>query len=323
MTRIRTIARRVLESPAAVLFLLSPLVGELLSSSSPLPGFLIAWLPLAVLYGCGVLLIREARVRWSLGWPAVFILGAAYGIVEEGIVVRSFFDPGWKDLGLLAEYGRAGGVNWTWAHLLTLFHSAVSIAAPILAVEVAFPWRRTESWIGRRGLVWSAVGILAWVAIGGSGFMEATGGQLLGAGLVVAGLVWLARRFPDPRRPRRSVSARPRRYFWLGLVTGFITFVLPHAASETASIHPVWPSIGITVVPAAAAVLWSRWSDRGAAWTDADRSALFGGAIGWLAVLVTLTGNPLAVPTSAASMVVWWRWHRSIVARSDRALTAA
>ena len=159
METIRHSLGRIAASPAAVLFLLSPAVGELLSSSSPLPGFIVAWLPLAVLYGCGALLIREARVRLLLGWPAVFLLGAAYGIVEEGIVVRSFFDPEWVDLGLLAEYGRTGGVNWTWSHLLTLFHSAMSIALPIAAVELWFADRSTEPWLGRRGLLWCGAGI--------------------------------------------------------------------------------------------------------------------------------------------------------------------
>lgn len=323
MTRIRSLATHIIESPAAILFLLAPLVGELLSSSSPFPGFLAAWLPLAVLYGSGALLIREARVRWSLGWPAVFLLGAAYGIVEEGIVVRSFFDPRWGDLGLLAEYGRAGGVNWTWSHLLTLFHSAMSIAAPILAVELAFPDRRNESWIGRRGLIWSGLGVLGWIALGDAGFMDATAGQLLGATAVVGALVLLAVRVHRPDRAAVPATPRPRRYFWLAFVTGLVTFVIPHAASENPGLHAVWPSIGITLVPAFGLYLWDRWSARGTAWTDVDRSALFGGAIGWLAVLVVLTGQPLLIPTSALSMIVWWRWHRSIARRSEDRLIAA
>ncbi len=323
MTRIRSAIARVPTSPVAVLFLLAPLVGELLSSSSPLPEFLIAWLPLATLYGCGALLIRETRVRWSLGWPAVFLLGAAYGIVEEGIVVRSFFDPLWEDLGLLAEYGRAGGVNWTWSHLLTLYHSAISIAVPILAVELMFPARRDESWIGRRGLLWCGIGLVGWMALGDAAFMNANAGQLLGAALVVAVLVWLAMRFGATDPVAVAVSPRPKRYFWLGFVTGFVTFVIPHWASETPNLHAVWPSVGITVVPALGLVLWDRWSSRGSAWTDTDRSAMLGGAIGWLALLVTLSGNPIAAPTSVASMIIWWRWHRSVAARPESEMVAA
>ncbi|MCD6244170.1 MAG: hypothetical protein J7J65_02910 [Candidatus Korarchaeota archaeon] len=52
---------------------------------------------------------------------------AAYGIVEEGVMTRSFFCPTWPDLGILAEYGRWIGVNWVWAIQLTIFHAVFSI----------------------------------------------------------------------------------------------------------------------------------------------------------------------------------------------------
>ncbi len=71
----------------------------------------------------------------------------------------------------------------------------------------------------------------------------------------------------------------------------------------------------MTLVPASALVAWDRWSARGTAWTSVDRSAALGGAFGFLATLVLLTGSPIPIATSVASMLIWWRWHRS-VARS-------
>ncbi len=123
------------------LVLLSPLTAELLSGSSPPlefffpPGFLL----LVGLYGSGVLLVRELALRWDKGWPSVLLLGAAYGILEEGLIVRSFFDPGWMDLGILGEYGRWAGVNWVWSVWLTIFHGLVSIAVPIILVNLMYP----------------------------------------------------------------------------------------------------------------------------------------------------------------------------------------
>ena len=35
-----------------------------------------------LLYGCGTLLIREAKARWKLGW-SVILLAIAYSIIEE------------------------------------------------------------------------------------------------------------------------------------------------------------------------------------------------------------------------------------------------
>ncbi|MCJ2563659.1 MAG: hypothetical protein LN417_06185 [Candidatus Thermoplasmatota archaeon] len=123
------------------LVLLSPLTAELLSGSSPPlefffpPGFLL----LVGLYGSGVLLVRELALRWGKGWPSVLLLGAAYGILEEGLIVRSFFDPAWMDLGILGEYGRWAGINWVWSVWLTIFHGLVSIAVPIILVNLMYP----------------------------------------------------------------------------------------------------------------------------------------------------------------------------------------
>ena len=77
------------------LLLLSPALGELLPGSAPPLVFFnpITLLTLVLLYGCGTLLIREAKARWKLQWSVVF-LAAAYGIVAEGILVKSFFNPG-------------------------------------------------------------------------------------------------------------------------------------------------------------------------------------------------------------------------------------
>jgi len=81
--------------PALVLFLTAPIFGELFSGSSPLNEFLnpITFTILSLLYGCGATLVRELVIRWQKGWISIFLLGAAYGIYEEGIMVQSFFDP--------------------------------------------------------------------------------------------------------------------------------------------------------------------------------------------------------------------------------------
>jgi len=132
--------------PALTLFFLAPMLAELLSGSAPPVEFFnpFALLVLPALYGSGAILVRELRVRWGKGWPTVFALGAAYGIVEEGLMVKSFFDPNWMDLGPLGSYGRWAGVNWVWSLELTIFHAVFSIAIPILLVELLFPAQRDQ-----------------------------------------------------------------------------------------------------------------------------------------------------------------------------------
>jgi len=141
-------------SPALVLFFLAPAIGELLVGSAPPSEFFnpFSLILLSSLYGSGALIVRELKVRWKKTYVSMLILGSAYGVIEEGLMVKSFFDPGWQDLGILAEYGRWQGVNWVWAEWLTIYHAIFSISIPITLVELAYPERRNESWVGNRKL---------------------------------------------------------------------------------------------------------------------------------------------------------------------------
>jgi hypothetical protein len=138
-----------------VLFFLAPAVAELLSGSAPPSEFFnpVGFLLLASLYGSGALVVRELKVGWNKGYVSMFVLGAAYGIVEEGLMVKSFFDPGWMDLGVLGVYGRWWGVNWVWAEWLTIYHAIFSVAIPITLVELAYLENRNERWVGNRKLM--------------------------------------------------------------------------------------------------------------------------------------------------------------------------
>ena len=99
--------------PPVTLFFLAPVIAELLSGSAPPAEFFrpIGLAVLTILYGGGAILVREITIRWKKGWISLLVLGAAYGIIEEGLMVKSFFDPNWTDLGILGTYGRWLGVN--------------------------------------------------------------------------------------------------------------------------------------------------------------------------------------------------------------------
>lgn len=140
---------KVRDNPALKLFFLSPIIAELLSGSAPPAEFFnpFGLLILSTLYGGGAILIREARVRWRKGFPVILYLGVAYAIAEEGLFVKSFFDPNWVDLGPLYEYGRYLGVNWVWTVALIIYHSVVSIGVPITLIEVLHREKRGLSWV--------------------------------------------------------------------------------------------------------------------------------------------------------------------------------
>lgn len=144
------------------LLLLAPAFGELLSGSQPPVEYfkLIPFLLLTMLYGVGALLVRETVRRWKKGWISIILMGMAYGIYEEGIMVRSFFDPNWPDLQVLAVYGRWIGVNWIWSIALTLFHAIISITIPILLTELLFPSQKETLWLSKRSFT------IAWIVFG-------------------------------------------------------------------------------------------------------------------------------------------------------------
>ena len=151
--------RRVL--PILCLFLLSPLIAEYLSGS--LPVALITILPLmAAMYGSGAVLIREAAVRGGGGWPAIVLLGAAYGFVEEGWVDQSLFNPNYQGLRLLdLGYVAALGTGLPWLLYVIAIHVVWSIATPIALTNCLFPARRREPWLAPWGIALFALLYLA------------------------------------------------------------------------------------------------------------------------------------------------------------------
>jgi hypothetical protein len=84
-------------------------------------------------------------VRWRKGWATVLLLGAAYGILEEGIAVDTFFYSHASPVGALGFYGHWLGVNWVWATELVMFHALVSISLPIFLLGLALPETRGRS----------------------------------------------------------------------------------------------------------------------------------------------------------------------------------
>ncbi len=285
-----------------------------MSSSMPIPEFLIGWLPVAVLYGCGALLIREAAVRWGTGWTAVILLGLAYGIYEEGLVVRSFFDPEWQDLGALGVYGRAGGVNWLWAELLTLFHAAVPVASTLLIADVVFPGQRHRPWLQRRGLIWCGIGFAVWLPLGAIAFMEATPGHLLVTALITGILVLAAAKVRSPLLPpREAATPRPRRFFLAGLIGTAATFMGIFIPAENLAPSPWISGLGVAAVVALVAVWVVRRSGNASAWDDRHRVALVWGILSFMSFLTTFAGGPFGPVVAIGVMIGMWRVYRRSV----------
>lgn len=318
-------AKKVMKKllPAVVLFFLAPTIAELLSGSAPPVEFFnpFGLVILTTLYGSGAILARELTIRWQKGWLSLFALGSAYGIIEEGLMVKSFFDPNWVDLGILGSYGRWAGVNWVWSIELTLYHAVVSIAIPILLTELIFFNRRGGVWVGRRGTIALSV-LLTVVVIFGYFFLTTyRPAAVLYAltALIVVAVGMLAWRLPSRPFAPKTVAVRHPFWFWLTGFLGTIAFFVGFWGLPHIILSPfVTVFIGIGLV-ALVAWLVMRMSGNGAAWAEMHRLALAAGPLSLFILIAPLqefdatrTDNPagMTLVGLAALIFLLWLWWR-------------
>lgn len=330
-------ARRGL-NPAVMLFFLSPMVAELLTGSAPPAEFFnpLLFLVLCALYGSGAVLVRELVVRWNKGWPSILVLGMAYGIVEEGLMVKSFFDPSWPDLGVMSVVGRWAGVNVLWSVALTLFHAVWSISIPILIVESLYPERAVVPWVRNRTLGWLTALLAVDVAFG---FLLLTPYRppalpYLLACAGVAALTACARRLPAGwgRQPPPEVEPGKRRAMgaWTAGFAGtlaffFLIWVLPSTGVPALLNLALIGALGALALAAFQRVFAS------ARWGIERAVAACAGALMFFIVLAPLQQFDTTRPDDTAGMALVglagaaflaWVWKRVTRVRSVAALGA-
>lgn len=194
------------------MLILAPFLGEMISGSSPLSEYFqpTSLLLFTILYGAGAIIIREIARRWKKGWISILLMGMAYGIFEEGIIARSFFDPSWQDLGQLAFYGRWIGVNWIWSIALTIFHAVVSISIPIAITELIYSKKKDTLWLSKNELIIAIIIFLVNALLGPFFGMKISAAGMLACILSITGLVFLAYKWPVLTEENKSVRAVPQ-----------------------------------------------------------------------------------------------------------------
>ncbi len=276
------------------LVFLSPFIAEVLYGSTHLTTLFLL-LPQMAVYGCAALIIRDVVRRTGRGWPAILLLGVAYAIIEECVILQTSLAPLFFAADPFHVYGRALGVNWPYFIWALGYESVWSIVIPIQITEMIFPVRRNDPWLGRPGLV-TASGVF----IAGSIFVWFIWNQvamkqfyhgppfhtpLLAiaiAALVAAALSAFAFMVPPPstQPPHIPTGELPP---WLLLsysfAWGLAWFVLVILASGYVPSIPPWFQIvlGVAITATALAVV-QRLTTR-FIWTDRHRLALITGAL--------------------------------------------
>jgi hypothetical protein len=288
-TRWQTVA------PVVTLIFLSPVLVELLAGIIHLTTL---WLlvPEMAVYGGAALLIREAA-RWQhRGWGTILLLGLAYALAEECVILQTSLTPQFFPAGT-ASFGWAAGVEWIYLIALVVYESVYAIVLPIALTELLFPARRAVPWLSRRGMVMacvvfllSAVGVWWLWSHGGVKSYGSSPYQipLLNVGialLVILLLVLATLRFrPPPHTGKRAT--RPAWSPWLlgpiAFLFGVFWWVLVGLAYIPASsfpgVSPLIP-IGIGLAWAGLALLVVRTLSSALGWQDRHRLALIFGAV--------------------------------------------
>jgi hypothetical protein len=228
--------------PVLLLLALTPGIPEYISGSSvvyPLVTstggfFLFLGLNLG-LYGPGVLLVREAHVRWKKGWSTVLLLGGGYGLLEEGTALSTLFNPKASVVGGLGSYGHAYGVSWVWLIGVLGVHIVYSVGLPILLLGLALPETRGRSFLtGYRLPV--ALAIYAFdIALLAFILHYWAGALLIVLAAVAAGILWVVAWLlppglldPTTVAPRRG----PRAFLLYGLSYFTILLLAPIFVAE-------------------------------------------------------------------------------------------
>ena len=308
--------------PGISLYVLSPVIAELvLGSSPPLVFLLLGWVDL-LMYGGGAVIIRELARRWGKGWPTILALGVAYGIAEEGVAIRSFFNPAWSGAAGLQGYGFVGGLNWFWATEMAVYHSVVSIALPILLVSMAFRSRLDEAWIPGGSLPRVVIGFVASILVCWAILPFAvSGGALLGCVAAMAVCFLVARRLPGRISwPGAATSARPRRapepktVLGLSLAVTILSFAV--VASRGFGL-PFGIAAALLVAIVLAMAAWLLRAAAGTGWDDRHRLAVPAGVIAFFvgfSPFVELSGGHGQVVVGIVTAVVLRRVWLSLAA---------
>lgn len=147
----------------ATLALTAPVLTEIVSGNTPphallhpaVDAFLVA------VYSLPLLLIRELSIRWRLRTPGIFLLGLAYGLLNEGLIAQTLIRYERVPVANFDRYACAAGVNFSWTALIVPWHALMAVLFPLALLELWFPDCAETKWLSR----WAFLALAA--AVGG------------------------------------------------------------------------------------------------------------------------------------------------------------
>ncbi len=300
-------------APAATLIVISPILAELLMGVVHITNFWLL-LPEMGVYGFAALIIREITRQRQRGWGTILLLGLAYAIAEECVILQTSLTPQFFPPAHAGNFGWAYGVQWVYLVALIWYESVYAIVLPIYLTDMLFPSRRNEPWLDQKGLnisfvvfVLSSIGVwLLWTHVGLLKYGASTyhiplghvGIALVAIAIIVIGTLSIRHGAGVERRGKRKAWA-PWIIGIMAFIHGLIWFVLIALAYVPADKIPgATPVIPITfgIIWVSLGLLILRYLSHKQGWRDRHRLAvIFGLSVASMVggILVVIKASPV------------------------------
>lgn len=214
-------------TPIIIFVLAIPILTELLTSNIPFPEIFIPvnYLFLILFYSIPILMIREVVLRYRLGIAGLFLLGLAYGFLNEGVVARTLFATGEVMFIEAYQIYNIAGVNFPWIFFMVPWHALCAVIYPIVLIQAMYPHTREESWLSVRqmwifGSLVAAIGSIMF--FNGERFPTISVGYLVFSWLCIIALVYGAFRVSKAHTfSEKLPTVLSRRPFIYGAIFSF------------------------------------------------------------------------------------------------------
>lgn len=219
--------------PALALMAVTPILTELLSTNLPAQIFfqpLVLLLLVTVVYGFPVVLLRDLAVRLNLGLPGWLVLGVIYGILNEGVIAKTFYLETGVPVSSFDHYGYLGGIAIPWSLTISVWHALHAFVYPVIFVHSLFPAQRHTVWLGRKTSVALAAATLLFGLLAFLGRAEK---RLPGepSRLVLLAALAIVLLFAAQALPKLQIAAQTRpvrlRLFLAGMLGFAAAFLVP------------------------------------------------------------------------------------------------
>lgn len=302
-------------APALLLLIVSPLIAEFLLGDFNIQqlGYLGIFVPL---YGASALSIREIVRRTGRGWKTMILLGVVFGLVAEGLVNLTLFNPHYAGASLL-KYGFIPqlGTSFNYAIFIITLHTVWSMSVPIALAEGIAGNRSKEPWLHTAELI--VVGIMSVLGLAGTAASTIKRFDFVAsisqyASIVITILVILFIAF-KVIKPLANISEKENGKdpsIWLVLIIAFVLSSAFQLWFHYAPGHNLSPLLGVAVfigLDLVAIILFTNWA-RKKNWKPEHVAAVATGAVltyGWFGLqrLIVSGHTAMGVPTKTIDVV--------------------